>query len=177
MKSEDIATDSKAKLKLTRSDKGHKVNMEEIEETSYVSPVGQNTSLSTAIQQFMMAPSYIFRISNVVSITAIFLNIFQIFVVAAMPKGKCLSDKNFKTFVIYLSAVNLVMMVEQTILDNKEMQFVLLEYHGLCVLSATILHSQIVYCGWMLLCVNVERLITTYSPLHYQNYVYIRKFG
>ena len=85
--------------------------------------------------------------------------------------------KVFKTFVIYLSAVNLVMMVEQTILDNKEMQFVLLEYHGLCVLSATILHSQIVYCGWMLLCVSVERLITTYSPLHYQNYVYIRKFG
>lgn len=111
------------------------------------------------------------------SITAIFLNIFHIVVVAAMPKRKCLSDKNFKTFVIFLPAVNLVMMVEQTILDNKEMQFVLLEYHGLCVLSATIQHSQIVYCGWMLLCVSVEQLITTYSPLHYQNYVYIRKFG
>ena len=152
--------------------------MAETEKGSSLTPGGQQHANSTTSNyQFIMAPNYILRISNAVSITAIFLNIFHIAVVASMPKTKVLSDKNFRIFVIYLSAVNLVMMTEQTILDNKKMQFVMFEYHGLCVLSATVLHSQIVYCGWLLLCVSVERLLATFSPLNYQNYFYIRKFG
>ena len=78
-----------------------------------------------------------------------------------------------------MSAVNIVMMAEQTVLDFETMQFILLRYHALCVLSATLLHSQIVYCGWLLLLVSVERLIaaSAFAPYSYQKHIYIRRFG
>ena len=126
-----------------------------------------NQTASAAI--FMMAPTSVLRISNVVSITALILNTINIALIALMPKSKLPTDRNFKIFVIYLSAVNIVMMAEQTVLDFETMQFILLGYHALCVLSATLLHSQIVYCGWLLLLVSVERLIAAFAPYSYQN--------
>ena len=134
-----------------------------------------NQTASAAI--FIMAPSSVLRISNVVSITALILNTINIALIALMPKSKLPTDRNFKIFVIYLSAVNIVMMAEQTVLDFETMQFILLRYHALCVLSATLLHSQIVYCGWLLLLVSVERLIAAFAPYSYQNHIYISRFG
>lgn len=128
------------------------------------------------IHSYPIVPLYIFRISLVIAGLALILNILHIAAMSSMPKVTHLADKNFKMYVIYLSAVNIGMMILQLVTDHPEAQAFMYENHWSCVLSNFINHNFIICAGWQLFLVSIERLIATVSPLNYKDYFYVRHF-
>lgn len=134
------------------------------------------TKTGGIIPSYKIVPLYIFRISNVIAGSALVLNILHIIVITSMPKVNFRADKNFKMYVIYLSILNIIMMINQLITDQPESQAYMAENQWSCVLSCFILHSSIIYAGWQLFLVSIERLIATVMPHKYPTYFCVRKF-
>ena len=136
----------------------------------------RNISETMVKPGYAIVPLFIFRISNVIAGLALILNIIHIAVITSMPRLRHLADKNFRMYVIYLSSVNIAMMIQQLITDHPEVQQYMHENHWSCVLSTFVLHHLIIYAGWQLFLVSVERLIATLSPSNYAQYFYVRHF-
>lgn len=123
-----------------------------------------NNETSITTTPYPKVPLPILRVSNVISVAAILLNVIHILFLSLRPKSNRPKAENFKVFLIYLAVVDILMMIGQFALDHDVIQMMVYRNHWACVLNATILHSLFVFELVLLLLMSMERLLTVWLP-------------
>ena len=123
-----------------------------------------------------IAPQWLFTTLNSISGTAVIINLLHIILMSKMHVGMWTAAKNFKAFVIYLAATDLILSGVRLSLNHHYIQEYMSDSRWLCVTSATVIHSINVYQTNLLALASLERFIAVCTGVNYSSKPFVRHY-
>lgn len=138
----------------------------------------RHTNLLTHDKDGLLAPivsSVYLRLSNTIASAAFSVNFIHMVVLAIKPKSKRLRAQNFKVMLMTVALCDFLLLTGQLVLNHHVIQQVLFHVHWICVVTATLKHSLVIFEPCLFLVMSLEIFVTLRFPDKYRKALSTKK--